>query len=139
LKRPNRWRPWPPIERILGEQILKSLGFTNLDSSSSPHSNIRKLVSGRVDLWYFHNIGAPRIAREAGIDPNEIKAVFTHQQVFTYIAISKQTSPTIVQQWQATLDEMKADGTFWWLTRKWLPPDAIVVSEGQTPMDSRFP
>jgi polar amino acid transport system substrate-binding protein len=122
----------------MGEQLLKSLGFANLDSSSSPHSNIRKLVSGRVDLWYFHNIGAPRITREAGIDPNLIKAVFTHQQVFTYIAISKQTSPTIVQQWQATLDEMKADGTFWWLTRKWLPPDAIVVSEGQTPMDRPF-
>ncbi len=121
-----------------GEQILKSLGFTNLDSSSSPHSNIRKLASGRVDLWYFHNIGAARIAREAGIDPSEIKAVFTHQHNLTYIAISKQTSPIIVQQWQAALDDMKADGTFWWLTRKWLPPDAIRVSERRTDTDAPF-
>jgi len=115
-----------------GEQILKSLGFANLDSSNSPHSNVRKLVSGRVDLWYFHSEGAPRVAIEAGVDPSAFKAVYTHQQSFSYIAISKKTDPAIVQQWQAALDEMKADGTFWWLTRPWLPPDTIMVSERQT-------
>ena len=111
-----------------GEQILKSLGFTNLDSSNSAHSNVRKLVSGRVDLWFFHSVGAERVALEAEVDPSEFEAVFTYQQYFSYIAISKKTSVDVVQQWQATLDGMKADGTFWWLTRKWLPPDAIMVS-----------
>jgi len=120
------------------EQILKSLGFTNLDSSNSPHSNIRKLVSGRVDLWIFDNVGVQQVAREAGIDSKEIKAVLTLQQRVSYIAISKPTSPAIVQEWQTTLDEMKADGTFWWLTRKWLPPDAIKVSERQTRNDAPF-
>ena len=96
-----------------GEQILKSLGFTNLDSSNSPQGNIRKLVSGRVDLWFFHNNGVTRIARKAGIDPHEIKTVFTYKQYFSYIAISKQTSSAIVHQWQATLNEMKSDSTFW--------------------------
>jgi polar amino acid transport system substrate-binding protein len=114
------------------EQILKSLGFTNLDSSRDPKSDIRKLISGRVDLWFFDNIGAPQVAREDGIDPGQIKEIFTYKQTFSYIAISKQTSPAIVRQWQATLDEMKADGTFWWLTRKWLPPDAITVTQRQT-------
>ena len=41
------------------EQILKSLGFTNLDSSNSPQSNVRKLASGHVDLWFFHSLIAP--------------------------------------------------------------------------------
>ncbi len=120
------------------EQILKSLGFTNLDSSNSPLSDIRKLMSGRVDLWVFSNVGVQQVAREAGIDPQEIKAVLTLQKQISYIAISKPTSPAIVQQWQATLDEMKADGTFWWLMRKWLPPDAIRVSERQTHTDRPF-
>jgi polar amino acid transport system substrate-binding protein len=113
------------------EQILKSLGFTNLDSANSPQSNIRKLMSGRVDLCFFENIGATQLAREAGIDPDEIEPVFTYESRFSYIAISKRTSPAIVTQWQATLDEMKSDGTFWWLTNKWLPPDAIMVAERQ--------
>ena len=32
------------------EQLLKSQGFTNLDSSKSPASNLKKLLAGRVDL-----------------------------------------------------------------------------------------
>lgn len=49
-----------------------------------------------------------------------------------YIAISKPTALEVVQKWQFTLDAMKADGTFQWLTRKWLPEDSIMVSDGKT-------
>jgi len=120
------------------EQILQSLGFTNLDSSNSPHSNVRKLVSGRVDLWFFHSVIAPAVAREAGIDPLAIRAVHTHRKNYFYIAISKTTAPEVVQKWQAALDAMKADGTFWWLTRKWLPKDSILVTERKTPEATPF-
>ena len=115
-----------------GEQILKALGFSNLDISNSPTNDLLKLLAGRVDLWFFHSIGAHQVAQQAGIDSKAIRLAYAHQQYYSYIAISKQTSPVIVQQWQAALDEMKADGTFWWLTRKWLPADAIVVSQRQT-------
>jgi polar amino acid transport system substrate-binding protein len=115
------------------EQILKSLGFTNLDSSNSPLSNVRKLASGRVDLWFFHSLIAPAVAREAGIEPGAIRAVHTYRKNYFYIAISKTTAPEVVREWQATLDAMKADGTFRWLTRKWLPEDSIMVSDGKTP------
>ncbi len=111
------------------EQILESLGFTNLDSSKNSQSNIRKLLSGRVDLWFYDNVGAPMAARQAGIDPDEIEEVFTHHENVSYIAISKQTPAEIAQRWQATLDDMKADGTFWWLTRRWLPADALMAAE----------
>ena len=114
------------------EQILESLGFTNLDSSNSPRSNIRKLISGRADLWFFDNVGAPRVAAEAGIDPDAIQELYTCQQHFSYIAISRQTSLSVVRDWQRTLDEMKADGTFWWLTSQWLPANAIMADERQT-------
>jgi len=122
-----------------GEEVLKSLGFTNLDRSNSPRSNLRKLISGRLDLWFCDSASAHLVAREAGVAPGEIKAVFVYEQVHSYIAISKQTAPAIVQQWQAALDAMKTDGTFWWLSRKWLPADAIEVSERQTPSDPLFP
>ena len=121
------------------EQILRSLGFRNLDSSNSPLSNVRKLVSGRVDLWFFHDACVFHVARKAGVDPQEIKAVHTYKQSHLYLAISKKTSTAIVRQWQATLDAMKADGTFWWLTRKWLPADAILMSEPQTGDDKPDP
>lgn len=118
-----------------GEQILKSQGFSNLDSSNSPKSNVRKLASGRVDLWFTDNISAPKVAHKAGIDPAELEEIYTYQQNFSYIAISKKTDPEVVRQWQETLDAMKADGTFWWMTRKWLPENAITVDDYQVKGD----
>jgi polar amino acid transport system substrate-binding protein len=41
------------------------------------------------------------------------------------------TPMTVVKSWQATLDGMKADGSFWWIGRKWLPPDALMLATGQ--------
>ena len=111
----------------IGEQTLKSLGFVNLDTSNNPQSCVRKLMSGRVDLWFFDNIGAVKVAREAGFDPNDIEEVFAYTQKSSYIAFSKQTPLAVVQQWQKTLDEMKADGTFWWLAHRWLTPDSFMV------------
>jgi polar amino acid transport system substrate-binding protein len=121
------------------EQTLKSLGFTNLDSSNSPESNVRKLVSGRVDLLFFHSVVIPVVARQAGIDPQAIRAVHTYKKNYFYIAISKATAPEVAAKWQAALDAMKADGTFWWLARKWLPGDSILVSDRKTPDGRPFP
>jgi ABC-type amino acid transport substrate-binding protein len=108
------------------EQILASLGFKNLDSSKDPQSNIRKLVAGRADLWFFDNIGAPTVAREAGLDPSEIEEVLTYQTSYSYIAISKKTPQAVADQWQATLDEIKADGTFQEITSQWIPLEALM-------------
>ena len=112
------------------EQLLLSMGFDNLDSATSPHSGLRKLISGRVDLWFFDNLGAPKVAQEAGVDWNSIEEVFTYQKNHSYIAFSRQIPDGEVTRWQATLDEMKKDGTYWWLCRKWMPADALVPDTG---------
>jgi polar amino acid transport system substrate-binding protein len=103
------------------EQILTSLGFTNLDSSNSPVSNIKKLSAGRVDLWFYDNLGMPRIARQAGVDPESLKLVFTFKAFDGYIAMSRKMPVSIVKSWQETLDQMKQDGTFARLSLRWLP------------------
>jgi len=114
------------------EQLLRSLNFTNIDSSSSPASNLQKLMSGRVDLWVSDNIISSRIARDAEIDPDAFDEVFEIRVTHTYIAFSRDTPAKIVEAWQAILDQMKADGAFWWLSRKWLPANAIMVAPDQT-------
>ena len=57
------------------EQLLRSQGVTNLDSSKSPVSNLKKLMSGRVDLWLFSNLGIKRIASQIGVDLDELELV----------------------------------------------------------------
>jgi len=107
------------------EQMLKSWGFTNLDSSSSGASNLKKLLSGRVDLWFYDNIGQSLLVKEVGVDPGDIELVYPVVEVGLYIAFSKGTPKKIVEKWQETLGDMKRDGVFRKISRKWLPEDSL--------------
>lgn len=114
------------------EQMLKMWGFTNLDSSNSAASNLKKLLSGRVDLWFYDNIGLSLLVKEVGADPTDIKLVYPVVEVGLYIAFSKETSKKIVEKWQTTLNDMKQDGTFEKISRKWLTEDSIPKFEPAT-------
>ena len=107
------------------EQLLKSLGFTNLDSSKSPVSNLKKLLSGRVDLWLYSSLGVPSVAAQIGIDPGVIELVLPFKDYYAYIAISKPTPPAVALKWQSALDELKRDGSFKGIVEQWLPPENI--------------
>ena len=107
------------------EQLLISLGFTNLDSSKSPASCLKKLMSGRVDLWLFDNMGMPVVARQQGVDPAELVLALPFRSYQSYVAFSRQTPEPVVRQWQATLDAMAQDGTFLAISRRWLPRESI--------------
>ena len=107
------------------EQLLKSQGFTNLDSSKSPASNLKKLLAGRVDLWLYSNLGVPSVARQLGIDPAEVELVLPFKVNYSYIAISKGTPRVMVEKWQAALDDIKRDGSFGRISKQWLPAESI--------------
>jgi len=109
------------------EAYLLENGFSNLDSANSNQSNLRKLLSGRIDLWATSNIEAANLPGQLGIDPAAINHVFTFQKFELYIALSKQTSLTVVDAWKTTLDQMKSDGTFMTISRRWLPEDSLPV------------
>ena len=107
------------------EQLLLAQGFTNLERSKSPVSGLKKLVSGRVDLWLYSDLGAPWIAKSAGIDFNRIELVLPFKEFETYIAISRGTSATIVKQWQEAFEAIKHNGSFYEISRQWLPDENI--------------
>jgi polar amino acid transport system substrate-binding protein len=107
------------------EQLLKTMGFTNLDSSKSPTSNLKKLLAGRVDLWLYSNLGVPSVAGQIGIDPAEVELVLPFKDVNAYIAISKNTPRAVVDQWQAALEVIKREGIFDKISSRWLPAESI--------------
>lgn len=107
------------------EQLLKTMGFTNLDSSKSPASNLKKLLAGRVDLWLYSNLGVPSVAGQIGINPGDVELLLPFKDFNAYIAISKGTPQAMVSQWQAALDDMKRDGIFEKISRQWLPAESI--------------
>ena len=107
------------------EQMLKAWGFTNLDSSKSPASNLKKLISGRVDLWLYDSLGMPKVAEQIGVDAAELELVLPLNEVSLWVAFSKGTPEKTVQKWQQTLDDMKRDKTFESISKKWLPISSI--------------
>lgn len=111
------------------EQMLESLGFNNIDSSNSALSNIKKLMAGRVDLWFYDNLGIPFVADQAGVNLDDLDLALSIDEVALYIAVSKQTAKQVAARWQAELDEMKADGTFYAISRKWIDESSIPGSQ----------
>ena len=107
------------------EQLLIGMGFDNLDSSNSPASNLKKLMSGRVDLWLFDNLGMPDLARQSGVDPSQLELVLPFKSYQSYVAISRQTSEEVVERWQTAFRSMVQDGTFDRISRRWLPAESI--------------
>ncbi len=107
------------------EQLLISMGFDNLDSSKSPASNLKKLMTGRVDLWLYDNVGMRNLARQLNIDPAELEMVLPFTSFQSYVAISKTTPQEVVDRWQAAFMSMVEDGTFFDISRRWLPYESI--------------
>ena len=103
------------------EQYLEQNGFTNLVSSKDPSENLRQLMSSEVQLSIFTDLTIPEIAKNAGYNMNDLEPVYTVSQTYFYIAISKDTPPSVVQAWQSTLDDMKKDGTFEKIYKSYVP------------------
>ena len=101
------------------ERLLKSHGFTNLESVSDEQKNAKKLILGRIDLWVNKQPGLKTVCDLAGVDYNQIEEVFHLRKRDLCIAFSKNTSDSIVQKWRNAFNDMLADGTILQIRNKW--------------------
>lgn len=103
------------------ETYLQDNNFSNLVSFASPQVSVTKLINGDVNLSIFTNLTVADIVAEANSNMNDIEAVYEVLQTYFYIALSKETSNNVYQQWNTALKEMKEDGTFEAIYRSYLP------------------
>jgi polar amino acid transport system substrate-binding protein len=101
------------------ERLLKSHGFTNLESVSDEKKNAKKLILGRIDLWVNKQPGLKTVCDLAGVDYNQVEEVFHLRKRDLCIAFSKNTSDSIVLKWKNTFHEMLADGIVQQIRDKW--------------------
>lgn len=102
-----------------GELLLKQKGFTNLDSLIDNRSNVQRLANGEIDLWIANELTGKHMIQDVGLSHQLVK-VFEVQKDYMYLAFSHSTPDTIVEQWQNTLDEIKADGTYAQIFSNWI-------------------
>jgi len=98
---------------------LEKNKVTNLKLYPNDAECYRALENGDVNLVVGSKATMAQMARQAGVDPSELKPVYSLRKTPLYIAFNKNTSKDIVKQWQDTLDEMKRDGTFDEINVRW--------------------
>ena len=104
------------------EQFLKDHGFTKLESLQSVPKwelALKMVQASRSDMLISTNFDLPILAKNNGFKPTDFKPLLTVQNYLLYIGFSKSTDDKIVNQWQKALDDMKADGTYEKLVKKW--------------------
>jgi polar amino acid transport system substrate-binding protein len=94
------------------DQVLTTLGFTNLDRANSNLSNVKKLMAGRISLFAGSPTNLQALAEEAGYKSSDFKLVFVFMHKQLYVAASQGTDPALVARWNEALGQMKQDKTF---------------------------
>jgi polar amino acid transport system substrate-binding protein len=94
------------------EQLLLKRGvkIDNLDRLILPEPNIKKLETGRIDLFVFNLQVVQYLMAKLGIDVNEYETVYTLKQVGLYVAFHIDTDPELVKRLQKALDQLKHPG-----------------------------
>ncbi len=99
---------------------LQQQGFTNIDRAKSHELNVTKLERKRVQIIFYSSHGMAHICRELKYDFNTFEIGFVPHSSQSYLAISKNgTSKKVVKQWQEAANQMKKDGKFKQIAKKW--------------------
>lgn len=96
------------------EQLVIKAGVEEdaLDRISDPAANIKKLQSGRIDLFAFNVPTTRYLMLSQGIDPDQYEVVYVLKEADLYYAFHKSTDDEIINALNDTLLELKKnDGT----------------------------
>jgi ABC-type amino acid transport substrate-binding protein len=89
-----------------GQQKLAAQGFINFVYTDSTVDGLKKLMTGETDLWLGTSEGIASVAKEAGVNPDDIQpAVYVYKSDL-FIAFNKNTAYATVEAWQKALDSL---------------------------------
>jgi ABC-type amino acid transport substrate-binding protein len=93
-------------------QYLKSKGFTNLITSTSNKTSAENLLNNKVQLWGESELVAASLLKQLNKDPNVLLKTLKLRKHDLYIAFNIKMPDSLIKKFQATLDQMKNDGTY---------------------------
>lgn len=101
--------------------IAQRHGYRITDETNGSDSAARMLVQGRFDLWFEGEEIATEAVRLAGLHDSDVELLQRLETQEVNFAFSRATPLATVHAWEAALRDMKRDGSFQKLHRKWLP------------------
>ncbi|MDD2557578.1 MAG: transporter substrate-binding domain-containing protein [Desulfuromonadaceae bacterium] len=117
---------WPSYLYLLDQ------GFTNVDGSY--HDNLQSfqgLLNGEVDATFIDAEAIDWLCEKTGTARAAIVLQFEEPAAYQegWIAFSHTTPEATIKQWQASLDAMRADGTFAEIWQKWFGDAPLPTGE----------
>ena len=101
-------------EKTIAYEKLTEYKFKNLEINSLANYSLKKLQENKVDLYPVEYDAFVYKLKEMGLEdiivPVQMKEPIYESQL--YIAFNKQTDEKTILKWQKALDEIKADGTY---------------------------
>jgi polar amino acid transport system substrate-binding protein len=114
--------------------FLRDKGFTKLTTTNNQLQSLKMLYKGRVDLTPVSELVMPEIAKQAGIDINNIERTDIKLYDSTlYIVFSKDTPDETVAQWQQVLDALKISGRYQDIYNKYLASKLVTEDDKHSP------
>lgn len=94
-------------------QVLKKMGFNNLEVNEFANFSLIKLLNNKIDLYPTdYNTMLYKMKQEKinGLELVNLKKPIHESKL--YIAFNNQTNKQIIKKWQKALDNIKKDGTY---------------------------
>ncbi|KRW71427.1 amino acid ABC transporter substrate-binding protein [Pseudomonas sp. TTU2014-105ASC] len=88
---------------------LESQGITPSNSLNDAE-NLRKLLTGRTDLWAVADPVWRHYVRQQGVDESQLRIALSYRSEPLYLALSPDTPDEVVKRLQKALDEVIAEG-----------------------------
>lgn len=105
--------------------IAQNNGYRVTDETNSSDTAARMLVQRRFDLWFEGEEIAGEAIQRAGLKLDDFEVALRMGTQNVNFAFSVGTPEATVQAWDAALRELKRDGSYQKLHRKWLPNYAL--------------
>ncbi|MYM23795.1 transporter substrate-binding domain-containing protein [Duganella sp. FT135W] len=105
--------------------LPRAQGYQVLDETNTSETAAKMLLNRRFDLWFDGEELYGDALRQAGYRESEVEVAFRLDLVEVHFAFSKGTSPAIIRAWERELKELKRDGGFLKIYRKWLSPHQL--------------
>jgi len=80
--------------------------------------NIKKLISGKIDLWATTDPVGRYLAKQDGV--SGLTTVLRFNEAELYLALNKDTPDEVIERLQKALDELRAEGFIEEMTNNYL-------------------
>jgi polar amino acid transport system substrate-binding protein len=105
--------------------LPRAQGYRVTDETNTSETAAKMLMNRRFDLWFDGEELYADALRQAGYKETDVEVAFRLDPVGVHFAFSKGTPAATVQAWDKALGDMKRDGSFLRIYRKWLDPHQL--------------